>query len=400
MDNENKPTIRLIGIGMDGGAALTEAARATVTEADVVFGAARITEPFSALGKPVFNTWKAAEIKEIIKREKFERPCVLMSGDCGFYSAAGRIVDEFGEIDVEIIPGISSVNYFAAKIKIPWQDMKFVSLHGAENSIVRNVCRNRYCFFLLGGDISAEHICGELCDYGLGDIKVFVGENLGYPSERISSGSARELVYMRFEKLCVLVAENPDFERSAPFGIDDGEFIRGNVPMTKSEVRAVVMSKLAIRDGDICWDIGFGTGSVTVEMALQCGSGMVYGADMSDVAADLTGRNCQKFGCDNVRAYRGNAPEILEDFPAPDCVFIGGSGGKLEEILKSVFCAAKRGARIVVTCVTLDTLERCRRDFSELGMSAEIVQASFSRMGAGSMMTALNPIFIVKGIKP
>lgn len=391
--------IRLIGIGMDGGATLTEAARAAVAEADAVFGAARVTEPFSALGKPVFNSWKAGEIVEIIEREKFERPCVLMSGDCGFYSAAERLVGGFGEIDIEIIPGISSVAYFAARIKIPWQDMKFVSLHGAENSIVRNVRRNRYCFFLLGGDISAEHICGELCDYGLGDIKVFVGENLGYPSERISSGSVRELVRSRFEKLCVLVAENPDFERSAPFGIDDSEFIRGDVPMTKSEVRAVVMSKLAVRDGDVCWDIGCGTGSVTVEMALQCGSGKVYGADISDVAADLTGRNCIKFGCDNALAYHGNAPEILADFPAPDCVFVGGSGGKLEEILSVVFEAAKHGARIVVTAVTLDTLERCRRAFSELGMSAEIVQASFSRMGAGSMMTALNPIFIIKGVK-
>lgn len=391
--------IRLIGIGMDGGATLTEAARAAVAEADAVFGAARVTEPFSALGKPVFNSWKAGEIAEIIERKKFERPCVLMSGDCGFYSAAGRLAAELSNFNIEIIPGISSVSYFAAKIKIPWQDMKFVSLHGADNSVVRNVRRNRYCFFLLGGDISAEHICGELCDYGLGDIKVFVGENLGYPSERISSGSARELVRSRFEKLCVLVAENPDFERSAPFGIDDSEFIRGDVPMTKSEVRAVVMSKLAVRDGDVCWDIGCGTGSVTVEMALQCGSGKVYGADISDVAADLTGRNCIKFGCDNALAYHGNAPEILADFPAPDCVFVGGSGGKLEEILSVVFEAAKHGARIVVTAVTLDTLERCRRAFSELGMSAEIVQASFSRMGAGSMMTALNPIFIIKGVK-
>ena len=397
MDNELKPLIRLIGIGMDGGATLTGAARAAIDGADAIFGAKRVTEPFSGGSAPAFNTWKADEISEIIKRGKFKNICVLMSGDCGFYSGASRLIDKLPEIEVEVIPGISSAGYFAAKIKIPWQDMKFVSLHGVENSIVRNVRRNRYCFFLLGGDVSAAHLCGELCDYGLGDIKVFVGENLGYPSERIISGSARELVSSGFDKLCVLVAENPDFERAAPFGIDDSEFIRGNVPMTKSEVRAVVMSKLAVGDGDICWDIGCGTGSVTVEMALQCGSGRVYGTDISDVAADLTGRNCRKFGCDNVRAYCGKAPDILEDFPAPDCVFIGGSGGKLEEILKAVFGAAKHGARVVVTAVTLDTLERCRRAFSEQGIQAEIVQASFARMSAGSMMTALNPIFIIKG---
>lgn len=401
MDNERKPLVRLIGIGMDGGATLTEAARAAIDGADAVFGAKRVTEPFSGGSAPVFNTWKADEISEIIKREKFRNICVLMSGDCGFYSGASRLIDKFPGFEVEVIPGISSVSYFAAKIKLPWQDMKFVSLHGVENSIVRNVRRNRYCFFLLGGDASAAHICGELCDYGLREIKVYFGENLGYPTERIVSGAVEEFVSTRSEKLCVLVTENPDFERSAQFGIDDGEFLRvSGIPMTKSEVRAVVMSKLAVGDGDICWDIGCGTGSVTVEMALQCGSGRVYGAEISDVAADLTGRNCIKFGCDNVRAYHGKAPEILEDLPAPDCVFIGGSGGKLEEILKAVFGAAKRGARVVVTAVTLDTLERCRRVFSEHGITAEIVQAAFSRVGAGSMISALNPIFIIKGIVP
>ena len=398
MDNERKPLIRLIGIGMDGGATLTEAARTAIGEADALFGAGRVTEPFSALGKPMFGTWKAEEIAEIIRREKFESPCVLMSGDCGFYSAAERLVGGLGEIDVEIIPGISSAAYFAAKIKIPWQDMKFVSLHGVENSIVRNVRRNRYCFFLLGGDVSAAHLCGELCDYGLSEINVYIGENLGYRNERIVSGAAREFVSTRFEKLCVLITDNPDFERSAPFGIDDGEFLRvSGIPMTKSEVRAVVMSKLAVGDGDICWDIGCGTGSVTVEMALQCGSGRVYGADISDVAADLTGRNCIKFGCDNVRAYHGKAPDILEDLPAPDCVFIGGSGGNLEEILKAVFGAAKHGARIVATAVTLDTLETVRRVFAEHGVKPEIVQCAFTRVSDRSMMTALNPIFIIKG---
>lgn len=397
MDNERKPLIRLIGIGMDGDATLTEAARTAIDEADAVFGAKRVTEPFFEGSAPVFNTWKAEEISEIIKGEKFKNICVLMSGDCGFYSGASRLIDKLPEFDVEVIPGISSVNYFAAKIKIPWQDMKFVSLHGIENSIVRNVRRNRYCFFLLGGDVSAAHLCGKLCDYGLSEINVYIGENLGYRNEKIVSGAAREFVSSRFDKLCVLVAENPDFERSAPFGIDDGKFIRGNVPMTKSEVRAVVMSKLAVGDGDICWDIGCGTGSVTVEMALQCGSGRVYAVDMSDVAADLTGRNCRKFGCDNVRAYHGNAPDILEVFPAPDCVFIGGSGGKLEEILKAVFGTAKRGARVVVTAVTLDTLETVRRVFAEHGVKPEIVQCAFTRVGEGAMMTALNPIFIIKG---
>ena len=407
---DNKLLVRIVGTGMDGDLTLTQAARSAIAESDAVFGAERLTKPFSMLEKPVFNTWNAAEIAEIIRREGFRHPCVLVSGDCGFFSAAKSLEEKLGGFETELICGISTPVYFSSKIKIPWQDMKFISLHSKGNSVARHVCRNKYCFFLLGGDISAKRVCGELFGYGLGDIKVRIGEDLGYPTEKISVGTAREFaenVNIRFEKLCVMVTENPGYERGSSTGIPDDEFIRENdheIPMTKAEVRAVVMSKLGVGDGDICWDIGCGTGSVTVEMALSCGSGSVYAVDVSDTAAGLTGVNCRKFRCDNAFVYQGKAPDILEnfseEFPAPDCVFIGGSGGNLGEILEFVFRHAKSGARVVVTAVTLNTLERCRSVFSELGVEAEIVQAAFARVGAGSMVKALNPIFIIKGIVP
>lgn len=404
MKNENKPLIRLVGAGMDGNLTLTQAGRAAIDDSDALFGAKRLTELFAALGKPVFHTWKAAEIGEIVKRNGFARPCVLLSGDCGFYSAAGGLVNGLdgteNEFKTEIICGISTPVYFSSKIKIPWQDMKFVSLHGTDNSIVRNVCRNKYCFFLLGGDISAAEVCGELCDYGLSDIGVYIGENLGGADERISVGTARKLIGGEYARLSVLVTDNPDYERGARFGIPDGDFLRGDVPMTKSEIRAVVMSKLAVRDWDICWDIGCGTGSVTVEMALNCGSGRVYAADVSENAAELSAQNCKKFHCDNAFVYRGEAPEVFNDLPAPDCVFIGGSGGKLSEIVNAAYSKANSGARIVVTAITLNTLETARRSLEALGTEPEIVQIAVTRVGAGSMLSALNPIFIIKGVKP
>lgn len=400
--NEKKLKIRLIGTGMDGGATLTEAARSAITTSDAIFGAKRVTEPFAALGKPVFHTWKASEIAEIIKREKFERPCVLMSGDCGFYSAADGLVKGFDgikEFDTEIICGISTPVYFSSRIKIPWQDMKFVSLHGAENSVVRNVRRNKHCFFLLGGDVSAEDICAALCDHGLGDIKVYIGENLGYPNEKISVGKARDFADSRFERLCILVTENPGFERGVPIGIPDGEFTRGDVPMTKSEVRAVIISKLGIEDGDICWDIGCGTGSVSVEMALNCGSGEVYAVDRSESAVILTAKNCQKFGCDNVSVFGGLAPAALAEFPAPDRVFIGGSGGRLEDILDIVFLKNPH-CTVVVTAITLETVSSAMSAFAEFGIDdPEIVQIAVTRTkraGKSTLLQAENPVFILK----
>lgn len=405
MGEENKQVINIIGIGMVDGLTLTEAASEAITDSDAIFGAERVIKPFADFGKPLFKTWDASEIAEVIHRKGFERPCVLVSGDCGFYSAAIGLAEKLDKklenYCAELICGIATPVYFSSKIRIPWQDMKFVSLHGEINNVLRPICRNKYCFFLLGGDISAGDICGAMSDHGLGDIKVYIGEDLGYPTEKISVDSARKLANRPFEKLCVLVTENSGYERNIPVGIPDEEFIRGDVPMTKSEVRAVIMSKLGVGDGDICWDIGCGTGSVTVEMALNCGSGRVYAADSSDTAAELTENNCKKFRCDNALVYWGKAPEILADFPEPDCVFIGGSGGRLEEILHAVFRTAKSGARVVVTAVTLNTLELCRRTFSENGITAEIVQAAFVRVGTDTtMMTALNPIFIIKGIIP
>ena len=399
MGNEKDLPIRIVGTGMDGKTTLTAKARAAIEKADVLIGAKRVTEPFSELSKPIFNAWKAEEISEIIRREKFKNPCVLMSGDCGFYSGAERLTVELSEYDVEIIPGISSLVYFAAKLKIPWQDMKFVSLHGTENPIVRNVCKNKYCFFLLGGEFTANAVCKRLCEYGLYDLGVYVGEDLGYANEKITSGTAAEFSEKNFSSLSVILVENPNYEHGIRFGIPDEEFVRGeNIPMTKSEVRAVIMSKLGICDGDVCWDIGCGTGSVTVEMALQCGSGHVYAADISETATRLTAENCVKFGCDNVSFFCGTAPEISERFPEPDCVFIGGSGRRLPEILDRVFETAKPDARIVLTAVTLDTLETARREFLKHRMAPEIVQCAFTRVSGRSMRSAMNPIFIIKGI--
>lgn len=399
MINEKKTPIRIVGTGMDGKITLTAEARGAIGSSDVLIGAKRVTEPFSALGKPIFNTWKAEEISEIIRREKFNNPCILMSGDCGFYSAAELISRKLSEFNVEIIPGISSAAYFAAKIKIPWQNIKFVSLHGAENSIVRNVCKNKFCFFLLGGEFTVNAVCKRLCEYGLSALRVYSGEDLAYPNEKITSGTAAEFAEKNFSPLSVMLVENPNHEQGIKIGIPDEGFIRGEVPMTKSEVRSVIISKLGICDADTCWDIGCGTGSVTVEMALQCGSGHVYAADISEAAIKLTNDNCVKFGCDNVSSFCGSAPGISENFPEPDCVFIGGSGGKLPEILDQIFKKARKNARIVLTAVTLDTLETARRELSKRGIVPEIVQCAFTRVSGRSMMTSLNPIFIIKGIK-
>lgn len=394
--------IYIIGIGMDGQKTITEEAKAVIANADLLIGAGRMLEPFSDLKKEQFISWKSEEIAEYLKEKNVKTVAVLMSGDCGFYSGAEKLITALSDYETEIISGISSPVYFCSKIRKPWHNMRFVSLHGADGNIVRNVCNNQLCFFLLGGGVTPTKICKILCEYGREKITVYIGENLGYDNEKIYCGIASDFTDTECEKLCVMVTENPSYEQSVPFGIMDNEFIRGNVPMTKSEIRSTVISKLNISRKDVCWDIGCGTGSVSVEMALQCFDGKVYAIDKNEEAVELTRRNAYKFGCDNIEIISGTAPEMLYDFPAPDKVFIGGSCGRISEILSVVYEMNSK-ADIVITAVSLETLNEAINSFAYFGIdSPEIVQIAVTRtrkLGNHTMLSAENPIFIMKGVR-
>lgn len=394
--------ITIVGIGMDGAATLTDEARKAVESADVLIGAARMVEPFLVLGKKFFSEYRAEELARLIEENEGADICVLMSGDSGFFSGTERLVKLLGERGraADVIPGISSLSYFAAKIGKPWQSMKIVNLHGSGANIARIAAKNRLCFFLLGGDNTPNSVCQRLCEYGLGGLRVRVGGDLAYPSERIIQGTAQSLCEAEFPGLCVLVTENESPESGARFGIPDEEFTRGNVPMTKSEVRSVVISKLRVPEKGICWDLGCGTGSVSVEMALSCHEGTVYAVDKSEEAVSLTNANAVKFRCDNIRAVLGEIPEALANLPAPDSVFIGGASGKIGEVLGEVY-SRNPGATVAATAVSLETLNEATAAFGERGISPQIVQIAVTRtkrLGSHTMLSAENPIFIISAV--
>lgn len=394
--------IFIIGIGMDGEKTLTSEALETIKSADILIGAERMLAPFAELNKKTFQSWKADEISCFLHENNFSTAAILMSGDCGFYSGAEKLTSALKGFETELICGISSPVYFCAKIKKPWQDMKLISLHGTDGNIIRNVCRNKYCFFLLGGDITPDLLCRKLCNYKMDSINVYIGENLAYENERIICGKASDFINLKTDKLTVVVTENSDCENGIASGIADEKFIRGIVPMTKSEVRSVVVSKLDIGSNDTCWDVGCGTGSISVEIALHCYNGKVYAVDKNDDAVQLASENSIKFGCDNIVAVSGNAPDCLNDLPAPDKVFIGGSCGKIKEIL-SVIYKKNLYAEVVITAVSLETLNEAVVALEEYKITLpEIVQISVTRtkkVGTHTMLSAENPVFVIKGVR-
>lgn len=183
-------------------------------------------------------------------------------------------------------------------------------------------------------------------------------------------------------------------------GIPDAEFIRGKVPMTKQEIRILTIAKAGIKQGDIVLDVGAGTGSLSCEAAMQAGNdGMVYAIERNPEGIGLIAANSEKFGLDNVHIIHAEAPAGMDELPRLDAVLIGGSGKRLEPILDRAGELLKTGGRIILNCITVQTLMQCLNYMraSEL-YKYETVQVQVNRweqVGSYDMAKAVNPIFIV-----
>lgn len=395
------PAVAVVGIGPGGREHLTAAAESAIRDAQCVLGAGRMLA-LAREDQTVFGAVSPASITEFIKEHKeFSRFAVLMSGDVGFFSGAKKLLPMLDFCKVEVLPGISSLAYLSAKIGVSYEDVKNVSLHGRDGNILPEVLRNRRVFALLGGENGAGRLIGGLAGNGLGAVRVSVGERLGYPDEKISQGTADELAGLSFDALSCVLIEN-DSPQSAAAGLPDEAFIRNAdekpvVPMTKSEVRAVAMSKLRLLSDSVCWDIGSGTGSCAVEMALAALKGRVYAIEKKPDACELIRDNTAAFGLKNIEVIEGSAPDICADLPAPTHAFIGGSSGNMRGIVGLILEKNPR-VRIVAAAIALETVSELTAVMKEFGFTeTEVVSLSVARAkkaGAYSLMTGQNPVYI------
>jgi precorrin-6B C5,15-methyltransferase / cobalt-precorrin-6B C5,C15-methyltransferase len=394
--------VRLIGIGCKADRQLTIEALEALKKAELIVGAKRMLE---ALPEEYQAEKKASylpqEILQILQESEAEKACVLYSGDSGFYSGARSLLPLLEEngIEAEVLPGISSLQTLAAKTGKDWQDWKLCSAHGVDCDILSSVMEGRACLFLTGGTSSPQSICRELTEAGLGELSVIAGEKLSYPEERIVRGKAKDIAEMEFDTLSLLLTEAaPVYPKTVP-GIPDEAFIRDKVPMTKREVRAAILASLAIGPKDICWDIGAGTGSVSIEMALH--SSRTYAIEQKEEALALIHKNREKFCAWNLKVLRAKAPEGLEKLPKPDAVFVGGSGGNMAEIIGFVH-EKNPQARICISAIALESLQAAMENLEKYGYEIEISQILVSRSKAVAglhMLMAQNPIFLIKGEK-
>ena len=211
-----------------------------------------------------------------------------------------------------MLPGLSSIQLLAAALGRPWQGWNLVSAHGRTCDPVAECMQGRPTFFLTGGSEDPATLCAQLAAEASGTCRRR-GPVLGTPEEKLFRGSVKELAAGRFNSLSVLLVEAAEvLPRRAP-GLPDEAFERGDVPMTKQEVRAAVLAKLAVRPEDILWDVGAGTGSVSVELALAAPRGRVYAVECRPEGCALIKANREKFRTRNLVLVEGLAPDALSD---------------------------------------------------------------------------------------
>lgn len=393
-----KPQITLLGIGMGSRDTLTIEGEKALEKAELLIGARRIADSVKMPHHTVIYEYDSEKILKCIEENsQYEHIVIALSGDVGFYSGAKKLLHNLGE-DTRVICGISSVVYFMAKAGLSWDDAKIVSAHGRNCNLVSLICHSKKVFSILGTKDGISSLAGRLVSYGMGDVLLYVGENLSYENEKIFVKPAKELVSYEGDTLCVVCAYNENAsELMSTHGIKDECFIRGKAPMTKEEVRTVSLMKLGLSEDSVCYDVGAGTGSVAVEMALRAHQGKVYAIEKKEDARALILENKKKFAADNLEIVGGCAPEAMEELPVPTHAFIGGSSGNLKDIIR-LLLNKNPEVKIVINCITLETVGEAMEAVREFDFQErDIVQMSVSRskeVGRYHMMMGENPIYI------
>ena len=410
---QNKLNITLAGVGMGSQASLTKEVEQAIKEADIILGAKRMIDTYEPrlVKKPYYMAGDIIPyLKKLQGNDTFyedKNVVILFSGDSGFYSGCQslyrslRAETESGALDadISIMPGISSIAYLAACTGESYQDAEICSIHGRKQANLADIIRHNSKTFMLMSGVNDINSLGQLLLYaGLYQCIVIAGYELSYETQEIMALTPIECVKLKKEGLYTCLIKNPNAgDRRLTHGKADSEFIRDKVPMTKEEVREVSICKLRLTDKALVYDIGSGTGSIAMEMAGLSPDLKVYAIERKPEAVALIKKNKEKFKLDNIEVIEAEAPEGLDELPKPTHVFIGGSGGNLNEILNTLY-SMNDSMRIVITAVSLETIAQIKEILSAYPIANEdIVELQVNRskvIGKYHMMQAENPVWI------
>lgn len=413
----NTEKVHIIGIGNDGIGGLTARARELLLAADVVFG----PEPMLALlpdlkaeRKPLGSELASvlATLEDFFLKPR--RGVLLAPGDPLFYGVARYLCDRLGKDRFEVLPHVSCMQQAFARIKESWEEAYLTNLatHPLEDVLDRIRTAETVGLFTSERQ-DPPYVARQLLARGLDYFRAYVCENLGGPDERVTQGDLSDLVGMEFSPLNVLILKRKPDRPDQPatpdsllrFGNPDDVFAQSRPKsglITQAEVRCLALAQLCLHSGDVVWDVGAGSGSVAIEAARLCEPGMVYAIEQDAADYHLILANAETFRTKNLKAIHGTAPAVFEGLPAPDAVFIGGTGREISRLLEATYQVLRPGGRIVINVASLESLSTARTVLNRLASRVQVLMVGISR-GVEQLETlrfeAANPTFLLNAKK-
>ena len=407
--------IEVVGIGLDGAAGLTETVRKIVEQATLLVGSDRHLSYFQdhpakrlALGD--FNT-TLTEIGQQLDQDIV----ILVSGDPLFFGLGRLLLEKYPPQQLRFHPHLSSIQLAFNRLKIPWQDAQTVSVHGRTlEQLTRLLQQGSEKIAILTDAVNTPSAIARF--YHCLDLPTrynfWVCENLGssqehihyFPDQKTATLASRAAAFAPLNVVILLrsqVDSSLDLDALPLLGLPDQTlFSFSDRPglMTKRETRLIVLGELALQPQQIVWDLGAGTGSVSVEIARLCPQSQIYAVEKTAMGVNLIEQNCQRHQVDNVVAIQGTAPEAITQLPAPDRIFIGGSGGNLLEILAECEQKLITNGVIVLALATLEHTTASLEWFKTHAWNYRLLQLQISRsvpVGNLTRYAPLNPVTMI-----
>jgi len=409
--------IFVIGIGYSP---LSESAREMLSNSNYILTSTRLLEVFSTYPEYESVKDRVILIDGVENTIQFIRNlwedhstkqtplAVLASGDPMFYGIGRRLSQEFGKEKIQISPELSSIQIAFALIKEPWDNAFLMSVHGGPypgRRINRYEVEDIPYFLSLYGKVcvltdprnNPSLIAKTLYNYFGDEPYMYVLERLGYKDERIVQGKPNELTFLDFRDPNVVIVILPNLSHTPRFGLTESEISHKKGLITKDEVRALVIHKLKVPSSGIVWDIGAGSGSISLELSLLFPELTIFAVEKDLEMLTLLEENKKRYKA-RYKIIPGEAPQILSNLPKPHRVFIGGSGGRLLELLDAVINAGPE--ILVLTVALLENLCQALPYLREKGYEVDVTQlCAFRSKDLEGMfrLSPQNPIFVISG---
>lgn len=396
--------IELIGIH---GPFLDEQQRTLIGRCRAVVASGRHTHLVQDSGLPIIPIAPIGQMVEGVQQHlSIGDVAILASGDPLFFGIGKTLLRYFDPARLRVHPALSAVQLACARFTVPWDDLTLLSLHGRHpDDVAGKILTHSRVMVFTDQTNSPDCIARQLLDAlkASGDeerratVRIRVAENLGLDDEALFAGSLEAAAARQFGPLNMVLIEQPPRQQHSRFGLTAADIHHSRGLITKDEVRAASVHKLSLPLTGVLWDVGGGSGSVSLEAARINPDLSVYTIEKKPEEHQNIRRNIRSYGAYNMHLICGEAPEALKDLPAPDRVFIGGSGRRLEEIITLCAARLKPGGRIVVNAVLQTTAGKAPMYLRQQGLRVETATIAVTRTTTDSQPTVFNPITIITG---